>query len=87
MATRQKFFAVARKHDIEINDDGPNQFDGHRHIHAYAPIGFHFEGSTAHNACCYDGWADEVDWAGALEEIRLASCPPDCECRSEDDDQ
>ena len=28
MATRQKFFAVARKHDIEINDDGPNPFDG-----------------------------------------------------------
>mgnify|MGYP003134950766 CR=1 FL=1 len=74
----QKFFAVARKRDIEIDDDGPRSPDGVRHIHAWAPEGFIFSGSTCHNACCMDIDTDvPIDaamWAGAIAELELEPC-------------
>ena len=73
--SHQKFFAVARKRDIEIDDDGPRSPIGIRHIHAYAPQGFIFSGSTCHNAACWDNDIDEpVDWAFMLTELELEPC-------------
>jgi hypothetical protein len=73
--SHQKFFAVARKRDIEIDDDGPRSPTGTRHIHAYAPRGFIFSGSTCHNAACWDADIDEhVDWAYMIEELELEPC-------------
>jgi len=75
MTTHQKFFATARKFDIEIDDDGPRSPDGVRHIHAWAPQGFIFSDSTCHNACCVHIETDApINWAAAIAELELEPC-------------
>lgn len=67
--TRRKVFAYAARHGIEIDIEGR----GARHVHAYAPDGRVFAGSTCDNAGCGNYEIGEpIDWQFVWDEIQLS---------------
>ncbi len=79
--TKREIQKMAKGRGIEIAEER-HIFNSQRwvHIHAYAPPGKIFDGSTVHNAMLYDGplikgmW-EEID----ASELDLMECEPDCD--------
>tara|TARA_R110000737_G_scaffold95653_1_gene129690 strand:+ start:452 stop:712 length:261 start_codon:yes stop_codon:yes gene_type:complete len=77
--TRKNLFNEAGRLDVEIDETNTG---GYRHLHAWAPEGSVFRGSSVHSSSLWDcDTGARPDWKSMLDQIQLEPCyyGPECD--------